>query len=123
MAQAVVLEHRLEDGSWHYDWMVEDATALEERRLVTWRVDARPDRAEVFRGVRIGNHRAAYLDFEGDLGGGRGTVRRLARGRVCSLGLTVGVVGAVVAWENGPPRRYQGVSRTAGGWSFRVLPG
>lgn len=49
--------------------------------LATWRLSANP---LVVSGVipaeAIGDHRVAYLDYEGEIGGDRGTVRRVDSG-------------------------------------------
>lgn len=61
----------------HYDWMLEA-----EGVLATWRVCAPP--AAVSAGglpaERLADHRLAYLDYEGPVSGGRGTVRRVEAG-------------------------------------------
>ena len=52
-------------------------------KLATWRLLQNPLTPAAPGGVpaeRIGDHRRAYLDCEGDIGGGRGRVRRLDRG-------------------------------------------
>jgi len=59
--------------------------SVEERRLLTFRLPIGIDplvRTDPFVGERIGDHRAAYLVFEGDIGGGRGVVERLWSGRI-----------------------------------------
>jgi len=52
--------------------------------LVTFRVQERIDRPGVGRFVaeRLPDHRSAYLDYEGPVSGGRGTVRRVAAGEL-----------------------------------------
>jgi hypothetical protein len=73
----VLLEHTLPDGI-HWDLMVE----LPGRPLLaTWRLAENPLtwRAGV-PAERIGDHRQAYLDYEGPVSDGRGEVRRLDRG-------------------------------------------
>lgn len=77
--RSVLLRHTLPGGAWHYDWMIERA-AVEERCLTTFRVLDRIDLPDCtqFRAERIEDHRAIYLDFEGELTGGRGSVVRLA---------------------------------------------
>jgi len=80
--RTVILRHTLPDGSWHCDWLVE----REGNGLVpTWRTGhARPDDPEVqaFDAQRIGEHRAVYLGYEGEVSGGRGRVERLASGEI-----------------------------------------
>jgi hypothetical protein len=60
----------------HYDLMIESRPG---GPLHTWRCPAWPiERAT--RVERIADHRRAYLDYEGEVGGGRGEVRRVAAG-------------------------------------------
>lgn len=50
-------------------------------RVATWRLAADPiAAAQPVPAFRIGEHRRAYFDYEGQVGGGRGVVRRLDRG-------------------------------------------
>ncbi|MEL6330585.1 MAG: hypothetical protein AAFR38_13080 [Planctomycetota bacterium] len=83
---SVLLEHALPDGTRHLDWMLERASNA-ERRLVTFRLESGLDPCEepVFEAERIGDHRAAYLEFEGEVSGGRGVVRRVWRRPLLSL--------------------------------------
>jgi hypothetical protein len=78
----VQLRHVLPDGSWHIDWMMA-VDAARARPLVTFRLP-RPvhelGAGESLAIERIGDHRPAYLEYEGDIGGGRGVVRRIAQG-------------------------------------------
>jgi hypothetical protein len=95
MGRMVLLRHTLGDGSWHYDWLLDPAgpgpgrrgrapeSGADERRLITFRLSDRPDAlsvAQVLHGVRLPDHRALYLDFEGPLSDGRGRVERVAVG-------------------------------------------
>lgn len=76
---SVILRHDTPDGAWHLDWMM----LLENGQLMTFRVAERPDEAGgEFEATRLADHRAAYLDYEGEVSGGRGRVTRVARGRV-----------------------------------------
>ena len=74
----VLLEHRTDSGV-HWDLMIEQA---EQERLATWRLAQNP--AVAGRGAiaaePIGDHRRIYLDYQGDLSDGRGTVTRVDRG-------------------------------------------
>ncbi len=77
-----LLEHRTADGV-HWDLLVEQGPG---RLLATWRLarcplDSPPDgAAPPVPAERIADHRRIYLEFEGELTGGRGVVRRLDRG-------------------------------------------
>lgn len=73
----VVLRHTMPGGD-HYDLMFEC-----DGVLATWRspcplseIGAKPVRL-----TRIGDHRLAYLEYEGPLSGNRGHVERVERGR------------------------------------------
>jgi hypothetical protein len=122
MMRAVVLEHTLPDGSRHFDWMIERPDPGEERRLCTWRTQHRPDRSVGFDGRRIGDHRAAYLSFEGELGSGRGRVVRVASGRAVWLHRDEREIGVRIVWDGGPNARYEGQIGADGVWSFRGSP-
>ncbi|MFG0259143.1 MAG: hypothetical protein ACF8LK_02230 [Phycisphaerales bacterium JB041] len=95
MPRTVVLRHDLPDGSHHYDWLIEPmgpaaATAGDEtpapdrRNLIAWRLpDAPFTPARTTMPVdRLPPHRRMYLDYEGPISGGRGSVLRVARGDV-----------------------------------------
>ncbi len=70
------LRHTLPDGSQHFDWMIERHWAPE--MLVTFRLAVGTDLLSpgTFEAERIGDHRRAYLHYEGPVSGGRGEVRR-----------------------------------------------
>lgn len=83
MARFVVLRHDCPDGSWHLDWMIQrsDPAVDPSRPLLSFRVGVSPLAADRFEAERIGDHRAAYLDHEGEVSGGRGSVTRVSSGR------------------------------------------
>ncbi len=103
--RTVLLRHTLADGTWHYDWMLERDSS-DERRLVTFRVRVRPDelRSAETIGDRLADHRARYLDYQGPLGGGRGSVQRVGEGDVLSLTLGSASLEASVRWPGGCSR-------------------
>ena len=72
----VILHHRLDHGE-HWDLMLEHGDAL-----LTWQLLREPvdHNSLPIPARRIGNHRKAYLDYEGPLTGDRGTVRRVDSG-------------------------------------------
>lgn len=94
----VLLRHDLPDGSWHYDWLLEPASAAaapggpDARVLLAFRVAKRldVDPPREFPAERLPDHRRLYLDYEGEIAGGRGRVTRVAAG-TCR---TIGVVSA-----------------------------
>ncbi|MCL2646262.1 MAG: hypothetical protein FWD61_04545 [Phycisphaerales bacterium] len=80
----VVLLHERhgEGGGAHYDFFLE---VPGREKLMAWRVSRGPeewgkvDDKEL--GVeRIADHRKVYLEYEGEISGGRGTVKRVAEG-------------------------------------------
>src|SRR5437899_1298127 len=73
MPRFVLLEH--DHPSRHWDLMLEVGDVL-----WTWRLDAIPRAATPCAALRIADHRRIYLDYEGPVGGGRGTVTRVAGG-------------------------------------------
>lgn len=76
--QFVVLEHRMPPHSSrqdHYDLMLERGGLL-----LTWALPRLPDSGESVSAQRLADHRLAYLDYEGEVSGGRGVVSRHDRG-------------------------------------------
>lgn len=79
LTASVLLRHRLPRGGWHFDWMIEDPGRTESHRLWTFRTLHDPMTSSGWLAQRTADHRAHYLSFEGDLGGGRGSVTRVWR--------------------------------------------
>jgi len=72
----VVQRHTLASaGEVHFDLMIEEGSVL-----VTVQLEAAPARA--VRGARSFDHRPRYLDYEGELGRGRGRVEIWDRGEL-----------------------------------------
>ena len=69
MPRYVILEH--DHPLPHWDFMIEAGA-----RLRAWRLLDEPARGRPIRAEAIGDHRTAYLDYEGPVGGGRGRVSR-----------------------------------------------
>lgn len=76
-----VVLHHTGHGESHHDLMIEPEPGAE--RLWTWRTPAWP-LAEGAPLAPLPPHRREYLDYEGPISGGRGEVRRVARG-LCRL--------------------------------------
>ena len=85
MPRFVILEHTATEGAIHWDlmlenhgvlltWSLEPQPALWQRETITAAATQRPD------------HRLAYLDYEGNISGGRGRVERLESGDYEPLG-------------------------------------
>ncbi|OYP38397.1 hypothetical protein [Rhodopirellula sp. MGV] len=73
----------------HWDWLFQ--TPMGER-LSTWSTEelGSPfpwDETQRYEAIRIADHRLKYLDYEGDIGGDRGTVRRIAEGAIVRFDL------------------------------------
>ncbi len=84
----VLLEHDIRNeaargrrpgaGEVHWDLLIE---VPGQERLATWRLAKNPIEAPAeIAAERIADHRRVYLEYEGELSGGRGAVRRLDRG-------------------------------------------
>ena len=84
----VILHHRLADGE-HWDLMLQRGDVL-----LTWQLLREPiDRSSLpILARRIGDHRKAYLQYEGPISDNRGSVRR--------------VDGGTVDFEETTPNRY-----------------
>jgi hypothetical protein len=59
----------------HYDLMLERGIAL-----ATWACERLPTVGVVVSAEQLGDHRLAYLDYEGEVEGDRGSVTRVAAG-------------------------------------------
>ena len=83
----------------HLDWMFETGDALS-----TWSTGlvSTFDRSFDLPCTALANHRLAYLNREGDLGGGRGSVTRILAGEFIPLeGNLAGLVlKAVLRWQD-----------------------
>ena len=75
MRRFVVLEHRW--NGVHYDFMVETAPG---GPLRTWAIAVEPVAGLELPARALDDHRRAYLTYEGEVSGGRGTVRRWDEG-------------------------------------------
>lgn len=68
-----VLQHTQQAGV-HWDLVLEWPGA---QRLPTWQTEVSPENAGAFQAAkRIFDHRRIYLDYEGEVSGGRGSVRQ-----------------------------------------------
>jgi hypothetical protein len=78
MPRFVLLRHDPAPGSsrpLHWDFMLETETGL-----LTWAVERAWEAGQELPAVQLPLHRAHYLDYEGILSGGRGSVTRLDTG-------------------------------------------
>ena len=74
MPRFVVLRHESPRGL-HWDFMLEMGTAL-----ATWSLPEPPDATAAMLAEALPDHRLVYLDYEGPVSGGRGSVTRWDRG-------------------------------------------
>lgn len=125
MARTVLLRHELPDGSFHFDWLLEPGGACGVAAggtggaggsLITFRTMERPDRRGVsaLRAQRLADHRAVYLDYEGPVAGGRGSVTRLAAGTCRVRVYGADEFEAEVLWPEVPEQRWRGVWEDGG---------
>lgn len=73
MPRFVILEHDFPEP--HFDLMLEEGDSLR-----TWRLPAMPRVGEFLFAPELPRHRRLYLDYEGPVGGDRGSVARRASG-------------------------------------------
>ena len=73
MPRFVILEH--DHPLLHWDLMLESGPALR-----TWRLAAPLKSGEAIAATAVFDHRLQYLDYEGPISGGRGSVVRWERG-------------------------------------------
>jgi hypothetical protein len=69
MPRFVILEH--DQPNLHWDFMLETGDVLR-----TWRLAEAPNFGTAIQATAIGDHRKLYLDYEGPVSGGRGSVTR-----------------------------------------------
>ena len=120
MGRWVLLRHDLPDASWHYDWMLERPGAVAGSALITFRVLERPDDPRVWEmhAERLPDHRAVYLDYEGEVSGGRGRVTRIAAGSC--LVMRDDEQEFSVHMLDAPMRRWVGASPNGAAWILRA---
>lgn len=105
----VLLEHTLPSGEMHFDWMFE-RPGVADGPLVSYRTFQRPDLlpgGSHMLAERIGDHRPTYLEFEGPVSNGRGSVRRLARANVLALDDSTPLIWLSIRWESGTKQRWK----------------
>jgi hypothetical protein len=77
MPRYVVQQHFRDEDDWHFDLMLERGEAL-----LTFSSGVSPDRTEELPTLvrQLPDHRPAYLEYEGEISGGRGWCRIHDRG-------------------------------------------
>lgn len=89
----------------HLDWLLPHPGAADADPLLTLRITRLPDDLPVGQSLdasRLPDHRAHYLEYEGELSGGRGVVRRLRRGPAETSHIEVARLRVRVAWSSEP---------------------
>lgn len=133
----VLLEHTLPDGEVHFDWLIYRPSAQgvgvagevgearkpidpEARELLSFRVMKRIDRpaARRFAAERMENHRNLYLAYSGEVSGGRGSVRTVARGLVVQVEEMDGAIAIRALFARASPYLWAG-SAGVDGWTFQ----
>jgi hypothetical protein len=102
---AVLLQHTLPDGSWHFDLMI---AQHESPDLWTLRVSQAFDLKQhaPFEGTSLPPHRSAYLTYEGPVRDGKlGSVRRVLQG----LGAVVvrESISITLQWDGSQPMSFE----------------
>jgi hypothetical protein len=112
MPRFVILEHQHQGV--HWDFMLEAGGGLR-----TWRLDEPPSQAAAIMARAIAEHRLFYLDYEGSVSGGRGTVHRWDSGAFEWLEDRPGRVVVRIAGRRVAGAAYL-VSDASGIWTFRL---
>jgi hypothetical protein len=108
----VLLQH---DHPWlHWDLMLEVGAVLR-----TWRLSSPPSPGETVAAEPLGDHRALYLDYEGPVSGGRGTVHRWDAGTYD--GLTERNGAAEFHLRGTTVRGQCAIGRDADGWKLTLV--
>lgn len=116
MPRFVVLTH--DHPFLHWDLMLESAGVLR-----TWRLLQTPDTASEVEAEALADHRLDYLEYEGPVSGGRGSVAHWDEGDYVLISETTGRIELRIqgARLNG---RFELVTRTGENrWSFHLLEG
>lgn len=124
MGAFVILRHETPDGGHHFDVMLQRGPG---EALITFRTEAplhefiEEARGARFGLQRIGEHRGAYLTFEGELSGGRGRVRRVAAGEAVLRGEAADLLEAEISGGGGSGRLR--LFRAGDSWRGEYTPG
>ncbi len=87
----------------HLDWLLARSLSANEG-LISFRVLQRPDEVppeSPIAAIRMSDHRAMYLEYEGPISGNRGQVTRAASGLVQWRCLGENSMNCNVTWEGG----------------------
>ena len=121
LAVTVLLRHELPDGGGHLDWLLE-RPARPDLGLLSFRVRGRIDDPRIgrFGATRLPDHRRLYLEYEGPISGGRGTVVRVVSGHC--LRCEEGEGHVLIAVEfGGHVQTLEGIQRSGAEWVFEPV--
>ncbi len=121
----VLLKHTLPDGTAHFDWMyAPDASA--DTKLTSFRIAEPIHHPEIdsFDAEMIGAHRREYLTYQGPVSGNRGSVERVASGKIRVDEQSDACIRVRVAWPSGS-KAWVGSPIAGNVWRFVIdaLPG
>lgn len=112
MPRFAILEHHYQGV--HWDFMLEQG-----RRLRTWRLATPPGEAETIEATPLPDHRLVYLDYEGEVSGGRGHVHRWDWGEFDWVREDASAVEVTLSGRRVRGRAYLR-KELSGTWSFRL---
>lgn len=118
--RTVLLEHTTPGGRTHLDWLIERPGADAEHRLIAFRCRHDPTTHDDWRGERIADHRAVYLEYEGPISGGRGAVRRLWSAGCRVESESDHAINLSISTPDGRTIRGRVSRSTDETWSFRI---
>jgi len=113
MPRFVILEH--DRPFLHWDFMLESGETLR-----TWRLLEAPSPHQSVKAEPLGDHRRAYLDYEGPVSGDRGTVQRWDAGTFEGTADSIGLVEIVLSGQRCRGRVMLQRGR-AGEWTFVLI--
>ena len=114
MPRFVILEHHHLDV--HWDFMLES-----DARLRTWRLENRPTAGSSITATAIPDHRLIYLDYEGEISGGRGHVVRWDSGEFEWIVDEPETIDIVIRGARVAGRIYL-LKGESDSWNFRLTP-
>jgi hypothetical protein len=114
MPRFVILEHRW--NGVHWDLMIESGEVLR-----TWRLEAPPGPGMLISATQSPDHRLFYLEYEGEVSGGRGTVTRWDHGRFEWLAQTDDLLELELSGVRSLGRAQLRREESAD-WTFRLMP-
>ena len=112
MPRFVILEHQFQGV--HWDFMLESGESLR-----TWRLECPPETGRSISAKPLADHRRAYLDYEGEITGGRGRVSRWDHGEFAWVADETQSVAVRLVGQRTNGRAYLWC-RESGAWTFQL---